>query len=161
MSFLMEKAGDMVTFYRPREEYYFIKYGGEFGLVVMIIISLIKVLFFPVDAIPPVRLVFLVLFMIFLCLVIKIIFRRFVYRMSFNTNSGEVVFLLHRDKKPIITNRKNINKIHINLYITFFFEGKKVFYNEVANKDLVAFLETRLQIPITWGRLGPLIHKWW
>jgi hypothetical protein len=43
----MEKSGDTVIFSRPREEYYFIKYGGGVGVIAMIVISLTQMLFFP------------------------------------------------------------------------------------------------------------------
>ncbi len=161
VSFPMDKSRDIVVFSRPREEYYFVKYAGKFGVLAMIIISIIQMLFFPTATIPPIRWVFVILFFIFLDLLIKMIFRRFAYRLLFNPALNEVSFLLYRSKKPLTVNTKGINRIHINVYITFVLEREKLFYNGVVNRDLIAFLKTQLKVPITCGRLVSFIHKWW
>jgi hypothetical protein len=161
MSFFMESSGNRVIFSRPREEYYAIKYGGKFGVIAMILISLVQMSFFPNASIRSTTWLYAISFMVFICLLMEIVFWRFAYRISFDQESGEVTLFLYRSKKPLTANIRSINRIHINFYIAFSFERRKVFYNEVVNKELVAFLEAKLQVPITWGRFGPLIHKRW
>ena len=106
------------------------------------------------------------IFVILPCMLVVICFtdiliRRFAYRIYFDLDKSEVQFFMFLPliRKKIITVKiEDIEKITLNIAITFLINGKKVCYNGVHNDELVTFLENLR--PVSWKYLGRFFNKY-
>ncbi len=93
-----------------------------------------------------------------------LLIRRFAYKIYFDLDKSEVRFFMFLPliKKKIITVKiEDIEKITLNIAVTFSINGKKVCYNGVHNDELVKYLENLR--PVSWKYLGRFFnkyHKW-
>jgi hypothetical protein len=145
-------------FERPKAEVYIANYIDKAGLLILIITFISDI----VSQQPSIKindwiLVF-ILIIIFMGL-FEIFFRRVAYRMSFNFDTNEITFSFFRHRKGVTAKIEDIKEIRMSAYITFMINDKKVYYNDVVNKELVAFLQ-KLK-PTKWSRLGLFLHKYW
>ncbi|MCP4991265.1 MAG: hypothetical protein GY928_36010 [Colwellia sp.] len=105
------------------------------------------------------------LFMIFFMIVTDLLFRKFACKICFDLDKSEAKFFMFFPlirKKIISVKIEEIDKIILNIYVTFLIGGVKVRYIGVDDKELVHFLENLK--PITWKKLGRKINNgklWW
>jgi hypothetical protein len=89
----------------------------------------------------------------------EFVFRKFARTISVDVNEGIIEFDMHRNAGVVRARVSDIKTIQIGFYILFVIDNKKIFYNEVVNKDLVRFLE--MLKPVVWRRRGRLINRYW
>ncbi len=85
--------------------------------------------------------------------------RRVAHQIIFDLNKKEITFLLYQNRSSVVAKIEDIEHIHIGYYIKFILKKRNVFYNDVVNKDLMAFLEGLR--PTTWNRIGRFMCKYW
>ena len=90
---------------------------------------------------------------------VSVFFSKFAYKISFDFNKKEVSFYMFRKKGTVTLSIKDIEKVNLNVYITFYANNRIIKYNEVVNKELVKLIEKFM--PVNWGTLGKILHRWW
>ena len=66
---------------------------------------------------------------------------------------------MFRKKGTFTFSIKDIEKVNLNVYITFYARSRKIKYNEVVNKELVNLIEKFM--PVNWGIIGKVLHRLW
>ena len=62
-----------------------------------------------------------------------------------------------RKRGTFVVKQDNITKIHVNFFITFYFEGKKIIFTGVDDEQLIGVLRSQRQI--SWGPFWNLTCK--
>ena len=105
--------------------------------------------------------VFMLLPIMFVLMAIPDIFcRKFAYKINFDFDKSEVIFFMFFPlikQRTITVKIDDIEKITINVFVIFVFNGEKVRYNGVNNNELIQFLESIKAI--NWTRSGRFINK--
>jgi hypothetical protein len=82
--------------------------------------------------------------------------RRFAHKIIINRDEEQVEFHMLRNDNIVITSLDAIEKVYVNLYITFFFDGRKVMYNDARNEEFTEILNNLMKVKWGfWGRLLP------
>ena len=149
----------MYIFSRPRAERVFVNYGDKIGILGISTTAAAQILFYPGADIPPIRWLYVLLFMFVLAAIMKITFRRFAHRISVDREEGVIIFELLRDAGTLKAEIEKLEAIQLGFYVSFVISGKRLFYNGVTNKELVTLLETLK--PIQWRRRGRWIYRHW
>jgi ATP-dependent Zn protease len=134
-------------FERPKAEVYIANYIDKAGLLILIITFISDI----VSQQPSIKINDWILVFI-LIIIFMGLFEIFFRRVAF-------CFFFFRHRKGVTAKIEDIKEIRMSAYITFMINDKKVYYNDVVNKELVAFLQ-KLK-PTKWSRLGLFLHKYW
>jgi hypothetical protein len=151
-------SNKIYVFERPKAEIYIANYIDKVGLMIGVITFILDILFLH-NITKSSSWFFGFSTLILLSLFFEIFFRRFAHRISVNLDTHEITFSFFRHKKDTIIKIEDIKEIRMNAYITFIFDKRKVFYNDLVNKELVAFIEELR--PTTWSRLGRFLYNHW
>ena len=123
------KTGNTINFSRPRAEFYVANYFDKAGVLATIIIALMQMVFSP-GAVAPIRWLYVLFIWAIWSFLVSLIFRRMAYRMTFDLDKKEVIFSLFRRERSLTVNFKDIRRIHLNIYIAFVLEKRKVFFRQ-------------------------------
>ena len=78
------------------------------------------------------------------------------YKIRINSDKNEVQFFMMTNEQTVTKTINEIEEVRINLYITFYFDNKKVVYNDARNLELVENLHNYFNIEYgIWGKLLP------
>ena len=145
-------------FERPKAEVYIVNYIDKVGLMIGVVTFIIDILFLHNIKVSS-KWVFGFSAIILLSLPFEFFGRRFAHRISVNLETNKITFSFFRHKKDITVKLEDIKDIRMNAYITFILDKRKIYYNDLVNKELVPFIE-KLR-PTTWSRLGRFLYKHW
>jgi hypothetical protein len=154
----MSNLENTVVFSRPVAERLLVNYGAMTALVLIGVIAAIQIFFDP-RAVEPVGWVYVLSVVVGIGLVMEFMFRGFAYSIAIDRAQGTIEFDMFRGTKRIKARIDGLIEIQVGIYISFLFDGRRVRFNAVTNKELVDFLETLKTV--TWRRMGRLIHKYW
>jgi hypothetical protein len=146
-------------FSKSKFEHYFANYADKFGILAIGATAAAQILFEPSSGVPPIYWLLVLLVMLTLSIIMQLIFRRFARKIIIDIENGKIIFELLRGAGTLEAEINGLETIQLGFYVTFFISGKRIFYNDVINKELVAFLETLK--PLKWRRIGKLIYKYW
>ena len=155
----METDKAHYIFSRSKEERLFVNYGDKVAILGIGAAAAAQILFNPGAGIPAIRWVYVLLFILVVSAIMKITFRRFAHRISVDREEGVIVFDLLRGAGSVKAEIRTLKAIEIGFHISFVMNGRRLFYNGVTNKDLVALLETLRAIE--WRRRGRWIYRHW
>lgn len=78
------------------------------------------------------------------------------YKITINPEEDEIEFFMMKTEKTVVKKISNIEKVNINLYITFHFESQEVVFNSARNLKLLNELEEYFNLEYgIWGKLLP------
>jgi hypothetical protein len=154
----MEDQENLVVFSQPKSGVIVINNFDKFGLVGTIIVLLI-VYFNLATPKYPILSYILAFIPLFASVIVVIFSSNFAYKISFDLNKNEVCFFMFRKKGTVTLCIEDIEKVNLNVYITFYANKRIIKYNEVVNKEIVRLIETFM--PVNWGILGKILHRWW
>jgi len=76
------------------------------------------------------------------------------YKITINSDENEINFFMMKNEQTVTKNINEIEEVRINLYITFYFDNRKVVYNDARNLKLVESLQNYFNIEYgIWGKL--------
>ena len=99
-----------------------------------------------------------IIILVFLCIIPYIfgkIQQKFAYKVIVDFESGRLGLHMHRSAAVVTANFDDIQNIRVNGYIIFVLKERKVFYNDLQNRDLFNCLNKIMQI-----QWGPLCAAW-
>ncbi len=155
----METGKTHYIFSRPSEERLFVNYGDKIGILGMSAVAAVQIFLYPGAGIPPIRWLYVLLFMFTVSALMRITFRSFAHRITVDTQEGLIVFDMLRGAPTVKADIDKLEAIQLGFYVSFLISGKRLFYNGVTNKQLVALLE--MLRPVEWRRRGRWIYKHW
>jgi len=80
--------------------------------------------------------------------------RKFASKISINQSDGEVRFYMLRSNDSVVVPAEAIQKVRIDLYVTFVLDGKKIIYNAARNESLIEELKSRFPVTLgIWARI--------
>lgn len=82
------------------------------------------------------------------------ILKKSAYKINIDLKSRQLWFYMNRSGDRIYCKFDDIESIVVNFHITFIFQGKKVLYNDLQNKELLNYLNKIKKIH--WGPLSSL-----
>jgi hypothetical protein len=135
---VVENENREYTFCRSRSELFFVNYFDKVSIAVLAVMTIIFLLIGPRYAVRG------SLFGIIIIIPFLILFvnhhGKFAHKITVDRLSGEISFHMFRNRGVILSNIKDIEKVHDGSYITFFLkEGNKVLWNKQSD-ELVNFL---------------------
>ena len=99
-----------------------------------------------------------IIILVFLCIIPYIfgkIQQKFAYKVIVDFESRRLRLHMHRSAAVVTANFDDIQNIRVNGYIIFVLKERKVFYNDLQNRDLFNCLTKIMQI-----QWGPLCAVW-
>lgn len=112
---------------------------------------------FDYDSVHIIRLIALLSFWLVIILITNTFSRKVIYKIIINKGTKQISFELFKANDVVTINLSDLKRIHVNLYTTFFFDGKKLLYNtDQRDKKLIDFLKTQ---NVTWGFWGQWILR--
>lgn len=152
----MDTSKNLYIFSRSNLERHIINYIDKVGFLVLLVALIAEIIFGqPLEQ--PFRWFTTLLFLLALLYTFGRIFRRFAYKISFNIDKNEFTFSMLRKRGTFVVKQDNITKIHVNFFITFYFEGKKIIFTGVDDEQLIGVLRSQRQI--SWGPFWNLTCK--
>jgi hypothetical protein len=146
-------------FSRPNGERLFVNYGDKAGILATSALAAVQIFFYPAAGIPTIRWLYALLFMFVMSAIMKITFRRFAHRIGVDREDGVIVFDLLRGAGNVKAEIHALKAIEIGFHISFVIGRRRLFYNGVTDKELIALLGTLK--PIEWRRRGRWIYRHW
>jgi len=74
----------------------------------------------------------------------------FIFGIDFYSNEQKMVLNMFRSSRSYEIHYNDVDKIHVNLYVSFHFKGKRLLYRGVDEKPLIEFLKK--QEKVSWGK---------
>ena len=132
------------------------KYSDKFIIIFFIIIFLVETFNNLQLNCPKTTLYVGIPISIFIWILAEIIYRKFAYKIIFDSRSGEAIFCMFREKEVIKTRIYNIKEIYMGAYMNFHFDGKVIKYKGYDDLKLMEFID-KSNIPVKYNKIGRLL----
>ena len=99
----------------------------------------------------------IILIILIFWLTFGIYLKKSAYKITINLDENEIRFFMMKNEKIIAKNISEIKEVRINLYITFYFDNKKVVYNDARNLKLIENLNKYFNV--RFGIFGKILPK--